>query len=196
MARALHLPAVQVRLGVDLPDVCAQHGLRGGRVSWRVVTFVSKTPGWLFVVYVVSIVIGILVSFVIRSSITSASWPVCETCLRTRRRCRRAMWACATSWLPLSWFTIAFTGSGWLALLTLLVMPLAALCFGLAGSWSSVTKAWVSQDAQTLTLEGTDPVFLAEWSLNAGAAAAGSPAHAAVVRGAEPATSDGFTFFG
>lgn len=192
MARPLSLPAERVRLGQDLPDVCVRHGITGGPIRRQRVTFTTRTPTWVYPIYVVAIVIGIIVAFVLRESVTCTSWPVCQACLRYRMRCQLAMAGCLLAWVPLTWITATTVHATTLALLTFFLMPVAALCFAIAGSWSSTLKGHLSGDQNVVRFDGAHRAFIHE-------VAEPSPPAAAVVEPAVeqsmPAT-ESYTFFG
>jgi len=163
MARPLSLPKERVRLGTDLPGVCVRHGVDGGELRRQRVTFTSATPWWLYPIYLVCVPLGLIVAFVVRKTIIAATWAVCDSCRKLRQRCLSAMAGCLLIWIPLSAIAGSIAGSRTLALLTFLLMPLASLCFAVAGSWSSISKAYVSSDGKNLRVTDAHPAFVASW---------------------------------
>ena len=159
MARPISLPSERVRLSSGLPDICVRHGLSGGAIRRQRITLVSKTPVWVFPIYVVAIVVGLFIAFVLRVSVVSPSWPACDSCRKYRMRALAAMAGCLVCWIPLAWFAASVADSTMLALLTLLLMPVAGLCFAIAGSWSVILKADVSRDGAEVTFDRPHRTF-------------------------------------
>jgi len=162
MARSISLPAERLRIASDIPAVCIRHGLSGGAIQRRRITFVSKTPVWVYPICVIAIVVGIVIAFILRVSIASPSWPACDSCRKIRMTNLAAMSGSLLIWIPLSWFAASVAEAKLLAILAFVLMPFAALCFAIAGSWSSILKAHVARDGTTVTFDNPHHAFVSE----------------------------------
>ncbi|MDP9239814.1 MAG: hypothetical protein M3O55_04135 [Actinomycetota bacterium] len=74
----LFLPAAMVTSGAGIPDVCSRHGdpaVRGRRVQ-----FISRPPGWSYILLLAGALPFLLVSMVLRKTLFAPRWPYCYAC--------------------------------------------------------------------------------------------------------------------
>jgi hypothetical protein len=126
------VPATLVERGV-LPPVCPLHGLPATELKAR--TFYTRTPAWVLVLCLVSLLVPVLVALALRSSI-EGQVPACESCAGARvvfLQRSIALWAATGVALT---FALAL-GNAPLLLLGL-ALTAGALVFTFAGDTSIV----------------------------------------------------------
>lgn len=87
MAGAM-LPAGLVAGGQGLPTVCSRHG-NPAAGSLRV-RFVSKPPGWTYLLSLVGMLPFLIVVLALRKTVDARTWPICAGCRSRRLRMRLA----------------------------------------------------------------------------------------------------------
>jgi len=91
----LRIPAAPLSAGVPLPAACIRHGEPA--VATRPVTFLSRTPAWVGLFIIFTIVVPIVLTLVLRKRVKAAAIPVCDECVADRSLRLRAMTAALVS---------------------------------------------------------------------------------------------------
>ena len=84
VAVEVRIPAQFVATGWGTPTVCTRHGEPA--VERKRVNFVSRTPGWAYVLLLVGVIVFIIVASAIRKTVATAAWPFCAKCNAERKR--------------------------------------------------------------------------------------------------------------
>lgn len=126
-----------------LPPVCARHG--GPSTSMRKRTFYTRTPWWVILIVLASLLVGLIVALAIRKTL-HARLPECARCAQEHRQFRTitaALWGATVVLLVLA----VSLSSGGLGLLCFLV-GVVALIWSFAGrrqvqGFLTTDQAWV-----------------------------------------------------
>ncbi|MEV6344691.1 hypothetical protein [Actinoplanes sp. NPDC051851] len=78
------LPAGLVHYGTGVPSVCVRHGETA--VKHHKVTFISKPPGWAYLMILFGFLPYLIVVMSLRKTVQSPQWPFCARCLDLRRK--------------------------------------------------------------------------------------------------------------
>jgi hypothetical protein len=152
----VEIPAVWVAEG-HLPPTCARHGVP--MTTWTSRSFYTRTPWWVFLLFVVSLLIALIVSLAIRTTV-SGRLPSCSRCKTERRR---FVWSALGAWVAsltlLFVVPSALSVPSWF-LFVLFGLVLAALIFSFAGDQFRVTGS-VSKDRTWVELKGVSEPFAA-----------------------------------
>jgi uncharacterized protein (DUF58 family) len=149
------IPAEWYRVGW-LPPVCARHGRPATRRLKR--TFYSRTPAWVYLLFVFGLLIAAIVAMAIRKS-APGSLPGCDVCVAERRR---FVWSSVGGWL-LGLGLLVLGGmadNGPAAILGLLVL-LVALVWTFCGDQVRV-RGSLRKDQVWLDLKGVSAEFAAQ----------------------------------
>lgn len=162
-SRDLYLPAAMVTAGGGIPAVCSRHGdpaVRGRRVQ-----FISRPPGWSYVLLVAGVLPFMLVATAMRKTLVAPRWPFCASCNNRIRRSR--LGALALILAAVGSVVAGITLSGQDSLLAAVGLALFTILFvaGLIVLVSSdptrVARGVVSRDGYALRLREVAPVFVA-----------------------------------
>src|SRR3954468_12509908 len=82
----VRIPAQFVATGWGTPTVCTRHGEPA--VEQKRVTFISRNPGWSYLLLLVGVIVFVIVAAVIRKTVVAESWPFCARCAEERKRGR------------------------------------------------------------------------------------------------------------
>jgi len=145
----IYLPAHMVTSGWGIPPLCVRDGRPAP--AGRRITFVSKTPAWVYVFILLGLGIALLVMLVVRKRIKAPAWPVCADCLRLRRRRIMACWLLLVGGPVLAAVLANMVGSGdgkdvafgLILLLGFACCPLAGIVVGSQASLAWMFKASV-----------------------------------------------------
>jgi hypothetical protein len=117
------------------------------------VTFLSSIPGWTYITILAGLLVFAIVVLVIRKQVVATAWPLCEQCVRERRRNLLLMWVAALGWMPALVLVAVIDElvpgtpiSSVLLLLVLVGSPVAAVVFGNRGSYQKMVGGTVSPD--------------------------------------------------
>jgi hypothetical protein len=84
VAVEVRIPAQFVATGWGTPTVCTRHGEPA--VEQKRVTFISRNPGWSYLLLLAGVIVFVIVASAIRKSVTAAAWPFCARCNEERKR--------------------------------------------------------------------------------------------------------------
>jgi len=84
VAVEVRIPAQFVATGWGTPTVCTRHGEPA--VEQRRVTFISRNPGWSYLLLLAGVIVFIIVASAIRKTVAVAAWPFCARCNEERKR--------------------------------------------------------------------------------------------------------------
>jgi hypothetical protein len=90
------VPATTISAGLA-PERCVPHGRSGSPVQ---VSFVSKTPLWVYLTLFAALILPVIIALVIRKTVTAQAWPVCQQCRNERRQNLIWMWVSIGAWVP------------------------------------------------------------------------------------------------
>lgn len=169
---SLYVPAAWVTQGA-LPGVCARHGTP--TMQWTRRRFLSRTPVWVFVLMIFSLLIGVLVAVAIRKTVIG-QLPSCEVCTADRRRYLARIWTVWAADVALLVAAVARTSDA-LGVLWVLV-TLVALIYSLAADRNRVAGV-VSADEMWVELKGISSGFAYVVQQGLRAAYAGTPVQSA-----------------
>ncbi len=164
--QGIYLPAQMVTTGWGIPPVCVRDGRPAA--APRRITFVSRTPYWVYLTVFVGVLIMVAVLLITQKRIKAPAWPVCADCLRVRRQRLTAMWSLLVGAPVLAGLAAAVIGStpgqepviAGVLLLGLLGGPLAAAIVGARGSWSELFNASVDPTGASVNFRQPAPAFV------------------------------------
>ena len=152
------IPAEWYRVGW-VPPVCARHGRPATAPLKR--TFYTRTPGWVYLLIVLSLAVAAIVSLAIRKS-ARGTLPGCDRCVAERRR---FVWSAVGGWvLALGILFPALGADGRAAGLVAafgLLLLIAAFGWTLSGDRVRV-RGHLRKDLVWLDLTGVSPEFASE----------------------------------
>jgi hypothetical protein len=90
------VPSIVVASGFA-PQVCVSHHRTGGTTQ---VKFLSRTPAWVWVTILVGLIWPLIIAAVLRNTVVSPAWPVCQQCRDERRRNLLWTWVSIAAWIP------------------------------------------------------------------------------------------------
>lgn len=136
-----------------VPDRCSLHGRRGTPSRAQ---FLSRTPAWVWVTIVAGLVWPLIISLLIRKTVTVHAWPFCEECRGRRRRMLLLVAASLGSWIPLlALYSMLPTSDDGLRLLLLVLVcvvpPSAAVWFAEQSRLARGVGAQVAEDGRTVS---------------------------------------------
>lgn len=138
--------------GLQQIGMCPRHGLPG--VALRTEKFGSKTPSWVFVIALFTLLVGAIVAEAIRKRVAGPV-PVCEQCRRDQRTFRLQV---AGLWVAdIVLVGVGMSGSA-VALLGWLVLTVFAICYSFMSSRYRV-QGTVSDDGLFVELKKVDSAF-------------------------------------
>ena len=138
--------------------------------------FSSKTPSWVYLTLVVGLIWPVIISAILRKTVTAPAWPVCDQCVNERRRNLTWMWVSIGSWVPgFLLFSVLPSGTSeavsWTLIGVVAVGPLiAAVWFSERASLGRAVRGEVSSDGFTVSFPATvfpRPVMAARESRSA-----------------------------
>jgi hypothetical protein len=135
------------------PAICARHGKPATqRISRK---FQTRTPVWVVVLIILSLLIAVLVAMALRKTVTG-QLPGCAECDRERSRFRSKV---AGGWVAttLVWLVSLVTLNAFL-LLVALVATLFALVFSFSEGYG--VRGFLTQDQLWVQLKGLSPAFV------------------------------------
>jgi len=136
------------------PSVCVPHQRAGGAVA---VKFVSKTPPWVYLTLFVGLIWPVIISAILRKTVTAPAWPVCDRCTGERRRNLTLMWVSIGSWVPgFLLFSVLPSGTpeavSWVLIGVVALGPLiAAVWFSERANLGRAVRGEVSSDGFTVS---------------------------------------------
>ena len=149
--QSINVPAGWVAAGT-LPPCCARHGKPA--TQWQKRSFYTKTPGWVFALLLIAVLIALIVSLVLRRTV-EGRLPACDDCRADRRR---FVWSVVGAWV----FDIVAIGllahHGAAALLLWLLLTVGVLVFSFSADRFRVAGR-VSKDLHWVELRGVHPSF-------------------------------------
>ena len=83
MAVEVRIPAQFVATGWGTPTVCTRHGEPA--VEQKRVNFISRTPGWTYVLLLAGVIVFVIVAAAIRKTVVARAWPFCARCNKESR---------------------------------------------------------------------------------------------------------------
>lgn len=136
------------------PTACVPHRRTGATVP---VKFASKAPLWVYLTVVVGLIWPVIISAILRKTVTAPAWPVCDQCAAERRRNQTWMWVSIGSWVP-AFLLFSVLPSGTPQALSWLLIGVAALGPLIAAVWFSdranpgrAVRGVVSPDGSTVS---------------------------------------------
>ncbi|WP_030440610.1 hypothetical protein [Actinoplanes subtropicus] len=84
VAVEVRIPAQFVATGWGTPTVCARHGEPA--VEQKRVTFISRNPGWSYLLLLAALLVFVIVTAAIRKSVVAPAWPFCARCKQERKQ--------------------------------------------------------------------------------------------------------------
>jgi hypothetical protein len=84
VAVEVRIPAQFVASGWGTPTVCTRHGEPA--VEQKRVAFISRNPGWSYLLLLAGVIVFVIVASAIRKTVTAAAWPFCARCTEERKR--------------------------------------------------------------------------------------------------------------
>jgi hypothetical protein len=84
VAVEVRIPARFVATGWGTPTVCTRHGEPA--VEQKPVRFISRNPGWSYLLLLAGVIVFVIVASAIRKSVAAAAWPFCARCAEERKR--------------------------------------------------------------------------------------------------------------
>ena len=139
-----------------LPSICARHGGPATRPVKR--TFYTRTPWWVYLLIVVSLLLAAIVSLAVRKS-AAGMLPSCDRCVAERRRfigCVVGGWLLGLVLLVLG----AAADNGFVLLLGLLVWVVSLVITFCRDQFR--VRGSVDRDLTWVRLKGVAPAFAAE----------------------------------
>ena len=156
------IPAVWVRTGVGIPDLCSRHGEQPTRRSCMVIE--SSPPGWTYATIPAGLVIFGVLRAAFRKAIITPAWPFCDRC--RRRRAAAITTASAVVGAGLLLILFGFLSSAEHRTYEMVTLGLVIALVGYAGfHWArlaAVAGARLTQDGQYVVLNRANPVFVAQ----------------------------------
>jgi hypothetical protein len=80
----VRIPAQFVATGWGTPTVCTRHGEPA--VEQKRVTFISRNPGWSYLLLLAGVIVFVIVASAIRKTVATPAWPFCAKCNEERKR--------------------------------------------------------------------------------------------------------------
>ena len=163
---SIRIPAAPLSAGVPLPAVCVRHG--EPTVVTRPMTFLSKTPTWVWLFIFFTILVPIVLTLVLRKRVKAAAIPVCDQCLADRSLRLRMMTAALVATAVLIPAALVIPNSALLAVvgvLAFIVAPFAALLAGTQTRWGFLMGAQVEQDGLWVQIKSPAPAFAEAYAL-------------------------------
>ncbi|MET8153537.1 hypothetical protein ACIBSW_38835 [Actinoplanes sp. NPDC049668] len=152
-----------VSSGDGVPGVCARHGELA--VLRKQVRFISKPPGWTYVLLLIGAVPFLIAVMVLRKEVKAEAWPFCAQCRDLHKQ--RTLIGLGLL-LPLA-LLIAITFAGvelgqtgvWLLLVAIIA---CAVGFGFLarGGYRMLTRGDVAADGSSVVFKEAHPAFAAE----------------------------------
>ena len=165
-ARLLRIPAAPLSAGVPLPSVCIRHGEPA--VATRPMTFLSRTPVWVGLFIIFTILVPIVLTLVLRKRVKAAAIPVCDQCLADRSLRLRTMTVALVATAVLIPAAFVIPNSALLAIvgvLAFIVAPFAALLAGTQTRWGFLMGATVEQNGLWVQIKAPAPAFAQAYAL-------------------------------
>jgi len=159
----LYLPAAMVTSGGGIPAVCSRHGdpaVRGRRVQ-----FISRPPGWAYLLLLAGALPFLVVGMVTRKTLAAPRWPFCNSCNNRIRRSRLGalalLLACIAAIAATIWFGGQDPSLVAVGLILFLLLFLATLLVLISSDPTRVARAVVTRDGYALRVREVAPAFVA-----------------------------------
>lgn len=158
------IPAQLVTSGAGVPRVCARHGEPA--VVTKRVQFRSYTPGWVYLLVVLGVLLALIVAAAVQKRVKAPAWPFCARCRASR--VKRLLVGSGTVLLAVLvtvvFGTVSPHGSRYGGVLTLGVILLVVVGLGIASraSASVIALGHVSKDGSTVEIGRAHPRFAEE----------------------------------
>jgi hypothetical protein len=151
------IPSAPLEQGVPLPPLCIRHGRPA--VATRPATFTSRVPVWVYLLFLVSLLIAVVVAMVITKKVRAVAVPVCDQCLDDRRLRLQVMTACLVGTaVAVAAGAMLGTDAGMaLLLLGLFVGVLGALVAGSTSRWPHLMRGTVDRSGWTVEVKAAGP---------------------------------------
>jgi hypothetical protein len=137
------------------PASCVAHRRTGSTVT---VSFVSRTPWWVYLTFFAGVIVFLILALVLRKTVVAPAWPICDECRRDRRKHLVLAWAALALWIPAMWaagavgFDVLPEGVDLLVFVLAFLLPLmAALVLAARASYATQLKGVVSADGLVVT---------------------------------------------
>ncbi|MCA1823065.1 MAG: hypothetical protein ABR520_07170 [Mycobacteriales bacterium] len=135
------------------PPICARHG--GPSTRWKERDFHSKTPGWVIVLAVLSLLIGAIIALAIRKTVHSRL-PACDACRADRRRFALLV---VGAWVGVVvTLVLAAAINNPIAFIVWLLLLVGALVFSFMGELFRV-RGYLTRDQAVVVMKGVSPQF-------------------------------------
>lgn len=158
----LFLPAAMVTSGAGIPAVCSRHGdpaVRGRRVQ-----FISRPPGWSYVLLLAGALPFVLVTMVLRKTLVAPRWPYCYRCNNRIRFSRLGALVLILAAIATIAATITLgpdhPGVGPWGVLLFVLLFIASLFVLIYSDPTRVARAEVTRDGYALRLRDVAPGFV------------------------------------
>ena len=162
MAVEVRIPAQFVATGWGTPTVCTRHGEPA--VEQKRVNFVSRTPGWSYVLLLAGVIVFVIVAAAIRKTVTASAWPFCARCGEERKRgLTVGLGIVAAGVLAFALVAVLPEDSGALAILLGIVLLLVGYIIAMrGGSRTMRANGHVTDGGQTVQFDRAHEAFAAQ----------------------------------
>lgn len=170
MAVEVRIPAQFVATGWGTPTVCTRHGEPAA--ERRRVTFVSRNPGWSYVLLLAGVIVFIIVASAIRKTVTTAAWPFCARCSEERKRSLTiGLGIMAAGVVAIALVAVLPDDTGVLAVFLGAVLLAVGYVVAVRVSWTMRANGHVVDRGQTVQFDRAHEAFAAQASAARQAAA-------------------------
>lgn len=170
MIKEFHTPTAALQSGAFVQlGICPRHG--SPAVRNRKSRFTSKTPDWVLLIVILSLLIGLIVAVALQKK-AFGLMPECERCVKDHGAWKRNTWIAWVGMLAL--FVLSGVASNAYLLLAGLAVMLVAIVYSMLRTRYEQAGT-LSNDAHWLTLRKVDDRFAALASERMAAAAAPAP---------------------
>jgi hypothetical protein len=182
VAVEVRVPAQFVATGWGTPTVCTRHGEPA--VEQKRVTFISRNPGWSYILLLVGVIVFVIVAAAIRKTVTAEAWPFCARCNEERKRgLTVGLGLVAAGVVAIALVGVLPDGPGSLSvLLGILLLVVGFVVAARGGNRALRAGGHVVDRGQTVQFDKADEAFAAQ----AGAAQQAAAQHSAAQYSAAP----------
>ncbi|BEL03980.1 hypothetical protein Q0Z83_021710 [Actinoplanes sichuanensis] len=155
---SIAIPSSLVQNGTGIPGVCTRHG--EPVVLHRAVKFISKPPGWSYLLIIIGFLPFIIVTSLLRKEVQATAWPFCAKCVETHKNRMIVGWVLMAA-LPLSVAIGWNMGEAGVTVIFIALLPFI-IGFALAnrGSYRLLPWGFTSQDGSTVGFPKAHPGFV------------------------------------
>ena len=161
MAVEVRIPAQFVATGRGLPTVCTRHGEPA--VERRRVTFISRNPGWSYVLLLAGVIVFVIVASAIRKTVVAAAWPFCARCTEERKRgLSIGLGVMAAGVVAIALIAVLPDDTGVLAVFLGALLLLIGYIVAARGGWTMRANGHVADRGQTVQFDRAHEAFAAQ----------------------------------